>query len=122
MWVVSVGTVIKGALPSAKDEYRPEETETSSIFSDFDLEDDAVDYPRDPRPEGITILSPWSSGIGSDHYHWLGHITRPGDVHWLFAQLKSNPPFNPFCGIESFEVIWKSNEGTDNQVRTKSLV
>jgi hypothetical protein len=45
---VSVGTVIKGALPSAEDEYKPEGSETSSIFSDFDLEDDASDYPREP--------------------------------------------------------------------------
>jgi hypothetical protein len=73
-----------------------------------------VDEDDDSEPGigGITIYQPL---ITSKDYYWFGQTLT--EEHWIFTEYRKSCNFEPFCPIEAFEEIWRSEEGEDKQAR-----
>jgi hypothetical protein len=62
----------------------------------------------------LFIHHPIIEGMSSRNHYWVGHYVEY--ECWIFTKLKPDLPFEPFCTIESFEEIWKSEKDKEGQV------
>jgi hypothetical protein len=84
-----------------------------------DINDDLSDTDSDDS-EGhsfvrqLFIHHPIIEGMSSRNHYWVGHYVEY--ECWIFTKLKPDLPFEPFCTIESFDEIWKSEKDKEGQV------
>ncbi|PVF94429.1 hypothetical protein CPB86DRAFT_789077 [Serendipita vermifera] len=89
---------------------------------DVDRDSSNSDYDNDASDlfnglssfiSSLLVHHPIINGMASSNHHWVGHNLE-GDC-CIFSQLKQDLAFEPFCVIESFEVLWKSKEDEEGE-------